>query len=80
MKSYAISVHLGVPQGTVLVSSLILMYINGLLMITCVRNKIRLYADDVLIFSYTNSKDNLSDKCFSTLQCANLHITNKKAP
>ena len=64
MKSYAISVHLGVPQGTVLAPSLILMCINGFLIITCVRNKIRMYADDVLIYSCTNSKDDLSDKCF----------------
>ena len=47
MKSYATPVLSGVPQGTVLALLLFLMYINGLP--TCVQNKVRLYADDVLI-------------------------------
>ena len=51
-KSYATS---SVPQGTVLAPLLFLMYVNELP--TCVQNKVRLYADDVLIYSYINSKD-----------------------
>ena len=77
MKSYATPVLLGVPQGTVLASLLFLMYINDLAIF--VQNKARLYADDVLIYSYINSKDDcislqqdlnndhLSGKCYSAL-------------
>ena len=49
-KSYANLVLSSVPQGTVLALLLFLMYINNLP--TCVQNKVRLYADDVLIYSY----------------------------
>ena len=42
------------PQGTVLAPLLFLIYINNLL--TCVHNKVRLYADDVLLYSCINSK------------------------
>ena len=49
MKSYATSVLLGVPQGTVLAPLLLLMYTNDLP--TCVQNKVRLCADDTLIYS-----------------------------
>ena len=52
MKSCATSVLSGVPQETVLAPLLFLMYTNDLP--TCVQNKVRLYADDVLIYS---SKD-----------------------
>ena len=55
MKSYATSVLSGVPQGTVLAPLLLLIYINDLP--TYVQNKARLYADDVLMYSYINSKD-----------------------
>ena len=49
MKSHATPVLSGVPQGTVLAPLLFLMYINDLL--TCVCNKVRLYADDVLLYT-----------------------------
>ena len=55
MKTYATSVLLGVPQETVLAPLLLLLYINNLP--TCVQNKVRLYADDILLYSYINSKD-----------------------
>ena len=55
MKSYATSVLSGVPQRTVLAPLLFLIYINDLP--TCVQNKVRLYADDVLMYLYINSKD-----------------------
>ena len=47
IKSYATSVLYGVPQGTVLALLLFLTYMNDLP--TCVQNKGRLYANDVLI-------------------------------
>ena len=94
MKSYATSVHSGVPQGTVLAPLLFLIYINDLPM--CVQNKVRLYADDVLMYSYINSKDDCislqkdltalgqwSHKwqmSFNPTKCEFLRITNKKAP
>ena len=79
-------------QGTVLAPLLFLMYINDLP--TCVQNKVRLYADDVLIYSYINSKDDcisLQDLTaleqwslkwqvlFNPVKCVFLRITNKKS-
>ena len=62
MKSHATPVLSGVPQGTVLALLLFLTYINDLP--TCVRNKVRLYADDVLLYSYVYSKDTTArSKC-----------------
>ena len=94
MKSHATPVLLGVPQGTVLAPLLFLMYINDLP--TCVRNKVRLYADDVLLYSYVYSKDDCislqqdlnaleqwSHKWqmpFNPKKCEFLRITNKKSP
>ena len=65
MKSHATPVLSGVPQGTVLAPLLFLMYINDLP--TCVCNKVRLYADDVLLYSYVYSKDD----CISLQQDLN---------
>ena len=65
MKSHATPVLSGVPQGTILAPLLFLMYINDLP--TCVRNKVRLYADDVLLYSYVYSKDD----CISLQQDLN---------
>ena len=55
VKSHETSVLLAVRQGTVLAPLLFLMYINDIP--TCVCNKLRLYADDVLLYSYVYSKD-----------------------
>ena len=65
MKSHATPVLSGVPQGTILAPLLFLMYINDLP--TCVCNKVRLYADDVLLYSYIYSKDD----CISLQQDLN---------
>ena len=70
------------------------MYVNDLP--TCVQNKVRLYADDVLIYSYINSIDDCISlqqdltaleqwSCkwqmsFNPAKCVLLHITNKKSP
>ena len=43
----------GVPQGTMLAPLLFLLYINDLP--ACVHNRIKLYADDVLLYSNINS-------------------------
>ena len=48
-ESYSTNVLSGVPQGTVLAPLLFLLYVNDLP--DCVRNKIKLYADDVLLYS-----------------------------
>ena len=66
-----------------------LMYINDLP--TFVQNKVRLYADDVLIYSYINSKDDCISlqqdleqwslkwqMLFNPAKCKFLHITSKK--
>ena len=48
--SHPTQVLSGVPQGTVLAPLLFLLYINDLP--ACVNNKVKLYADDVLLYSY----------------------------
>ena len=84
----------GVPQGTVLTPQLFLIYINNLP--SRVHNKIRLYADDVLLYSYIQSQNdctNLQQDLNSLLnwsctwqmlldpkKCKFLCITNKKYP
>ena len=54
MKSHATPVLSGVPQGTVLAPLLFLVYINDLP--SCVHNNVRLYADDVLLYSHITPK------------------------
>ena len=44
----------GVPQGTVLAPLLFLLYINDLP--ACVNNKVKLYVDDVLLYSFIESE------------------------
>ena len=93
-RSHLTPVLSGVPQGTVLVPLLFLIYINDLP--SCVHNKIRLYADDVLLYSYIQSQTdctNLQQDLNSLLnwshiwqmslnpkKCEFLRITNKKYP
>jgi len=52
--SHPTQVLSGVPQGTVLAPLLFLLYINDLP--ACVNNKVKLYADDVLLYSYIYSE------------------------
>ena len=58
-KSHSTPVLSGVPQGTVLAPLLFLIYINDLP--GCVYNKARLYADDVLLYSYINSQNDCAN-------------------
>ena len=55
-KGYATSVLLGVPQGTVLAPLLMFLIDINDLPTSCVRNKVRMYADDVLILILTPKK------------------------
>ena len=84
----------GVPQGTVLAPLLFLLYINDLP--ACVNNKVKLYADDVLLYSSIESESDCialqedldkliewSDKWlmdFNLKKCEHLRITNKHSP
>ena len=52
-KSHPTEVLSGVPQGTVLAPLLFLLYSNDLP--ACVHNRIKLYADDILLYSNINS-------------------------
>jgi len=53
-RSYSKQVLSGVPQGTVLAPLLFLLRINDLP--ACVNNKVKLYTDDVLLYSYIHSE------------------------
>ena len=84
----------GVPQGTVLAPLLFLLYINDLP--SCVNNKVKLYADDVLLYSFIESEsdcmalqedlDKLTEWAdmwlmdFNPKKCEHLRITNKHSP
>ena len=84
----------GVPQGTVLAPLLFLLYINDLP--ACVNNKVKLYADDVLLYSFIKSEsdcmalqedlDKLTEWAdmwlmdFNPKKCEHLRITNKHSP
>ena len=91
-RSDSCNVLSGVPQGTVLAPLLFLIYINDLPL--HVSNKVRLYADDVILYSHIHSMD---DCCilqkdldsltqwshkwqmhFNPRKCEFLRITNKK--
>jgi len=54
--SHETSVLSGVPQGTILGPLLFLLYINDLPQ--CVRKRIKLYADDFLLYSVIHSEPN----------------------
>ena len=91
-QSISCNVLSGVPQGTVLAPLLFLIYINDLPL--HVSNKVRLYADDVILYSYIYSMDDCyklqkdldsltmwSHKWqmfFNPRKCEFLRITNKK--
>ena len=92
--SYSKQVLSGVPQGTVLTPLLFLLYINDLPV--CVNNEVKLYADDVLLYSYIHSEsdclalqqdlDKLTEWAhtwlmeFNIKKCEYLRITNKRNP
>ena len=81
----------GVPQGIVLVPLLFLLYLNDLP--ACVNNKVKLYTDDVLLYSFIKSEsdcidlqenlDKLTEWAdmwlmeFNQKKCEHLRITNK---
>ena len=91
-QSISCKVLSGVPQGTVLAPLLFLIYINDLPL--HVSNKVRLYADDVILYSYIYSMDdcyklqkdldsltmwsNKWQMFFNPRKCEFLRITNKK--
>ena len=93
-KSHSAEILPGVPQGTMLVPLLFLIYINDLP--TCVHNQIKLHADDVLLYSLSNSVTDyiaLQQDLYSLVQWSHswlmifspqkrgiLRITNKKSP
>jgi len=92
--SHSIQVLSGVPQGTVLAPLLFLLYISDLP--ACINSKVKLYADDVLLYSYIYSVsdcivlqhdlDKLSEwACtwfmeFNLKKCEHLRISNKQYP
>jgi len=53
-RSYPTTEVSGIPQGTVLVLLIFLLNINDFP--SRIRSKVKLYADDVLFYSYINSK------------------------
>ena len=81
----------GVPQGSVLAPLLLLLYINDLP--AYVNNKVKLYVDDVLLYSFIESEsdcislqedlDKLTECAdmwlmdFKSKKCEHLRITNK---
>ena len=93
-KSHPTPVTSGVPRGTVLPPLLFLLYINDLP--SRVRSRVRLYADDVLLYSYIKSEtdchtlqedlDALVEWArtwqmeFNPSKCEFLQITNKMNP
>ena len=93
-KSHPTPVSSGVPQGTVLAPLLFLLYINDLPSRVCF--KVKLYADDVLLYSYIKSETDchaLQEDLDAFLQwahiwqmefnpnkCEFLRIINKKNP
>ena len=92
--SHETSVLSGIPQGTVLAPLLFLLYVNDLPQ--CIRNKIKLYADDVLLYSVTHSEADcvrlqedlkllhqwsiLWQMEFNPSKCEFLQMTNKRNP
>ena len=54
-KSHQTPVSSGVPQGTVLAPLFFLLYINDLPSQVC--SKVKLYVDDILLYSYIRSEE-----------------------
>jgi len=88
-KSSVSSVTSGVPQGTVLAPLLFLCFINDIT--SNISSSIKLYADDVLIYRYVNTKEDVAilqrdlenwahkwNMFFSPPKCEFLRIINRK--
>jgi len=93
-RSHSNSVVLGVPQGVVLAPLLFLLYINNLP--SRIQSKVKLYADDVLLYSFINIESDCQilredldalvqwahtwEMEFNYQKCEFLRVTNKHNP
>ena len=85
-QSSLIDVVSGVPQGTVLGPLLFLLHINELP--TVVSSRVRLFADERLIYRHINNKDttllenwgNTWGMCFNTAKCNIMRVSRTRYP